>query len=143
MQNSRWSLGWFCLCVPGGCFSYVNERFPSKDVRLDLILHIELHLNSCWNQKKSHLKGVHILCIKSGRNWRHAQAEITFRVCTENKRPNPEVKGRKLASLPPGLGPSSSPRRHRAVKPGSPGSPGARARAYATLAPRAHSWKHS
>lgn len=56
MQNSRWSLGWFCPCVPGGCFSYVNERFPSKDVWLDLILHIELHLNSCWNQKQSHLK---------------------------------------------------------------------------------------
>lgn len=38
---------------------------------------------------------------QSSRNWRQAQAKITFRVCTENKRPNPELKGRNLASLSP------------------------------------------
>lgn len=125
------------LCYPG-LFSHANDRFPSNVKWLDLPLHTDLHLNSCWNQTENRaiFRSAPTL-YQSGRNWHHAQAKITFRVCTENKRPNPEVKGRNLALLPP-LAPVR-PIGHGAVKPGPPGSPGARACAYVTLAPRAHS----
>ena len=134
---STQGLGWCCLCAPGGSFSHTNDRLPSGETFLDPTLYTELPSVEIKQRKGS----AHTL-YHSGRNWHGAQAEITFRVCTENKWPKPGAKGRNLASLllPPLACLQTSV--NLVGQRGPPGSLGARACAYATLAPRAHSYKH-
>ncbi len=116
---------WLSLCEPGGSSSPRNDPFPSCEALLDPASHPELPSVGV-QQKRATFGGAHTLC-QGGRNWLPAQAKISFRVGPENKWPNPEAQGVNLASplLPPLARPWT--RGNPAVKPGPPGSPGARA----------------